>query len=131
MWNRTILGGAIGAAAIVMSLGGAASGFPGQSGAWATSWPAAALQPVQYRTWGYDPYWNRGYYGDGYYDEGPAEAVIGGIGAAVGAVGDAIAGPPGYYPGGYGPDECAARFRSYDPVSGTYLGYDGLRHPCP
>jgi hypothetical protein len=26
---------------------------------------------------------------------------------------------------------CAARFQSYDPASGTYLGYDGLRHPCP
>ncbi len=22
-------------------------------------------------------------------------------------------------------------YRSYDPGSGTYLGYDGLRHPCP
>ena len=26
---------------------------------------------------------------------------------------------------------CARRFRSYDPESGTYLGYDGMRHPCP
>jgi hypothetical protein len=26
---------------------------------------------------------------------------------------------------------CAQRFRSYDPASGTYLGYDGIRHPCP
>jgi hypothetical protein len=26
---------------------------------------------------------------------------------------------------------CRARFRSYDPSTGTYLGYDGLRHPCP
>ena len=26
---------------------------------------------------------------------------------------------------------CAARFHSYDAASGTYLGYDGLRHPCP
>ena len=26
---------------------------------------------------------------------------------------------------------CAQRFRSYDPGSGTYLGYDGQRHPCP
>jgi BA14K-like protein len=25
---------------------------------------------------------------------------------------------------------CAQRYRSYDPASGTYLGYDGLRHPC-
>jgi hypothetical protein len=125
MWNRTILGGAIATAAIVMSLGGPASGFPGQSGAPTTSGPAAAVQTVQYRTWGYDPYLNRGYYADGHYDEGPVEGVIGGV---VGAIGDAIAGP-GYYE--YGPNECAARFRSYDPVSGTYLGYDGLRHPCP
>jgi hypothetical protein len=26
---------------------------------------------------------------------------------------------------------CRQRFRSYDPASGTYLGYDGRRHPCP
>jgi hypothetical protein len=26
---------------------------------------------------------------------------------------------------------CAQRFKSYDPSSGTYLGYDGQRHPCP
>jgi hypothetical protein len=26
---------------------------------------------------------------------------------------------------------CMNRFKSYDPASGTYLGYDGLRHPCP
>jgi len=32
--------------------------------------------------------------------------------------------------GGYGA-WCAARFRSYDPASGTYLGFDGMRHPCP
>jgi hypothetical protein len=26
---------------------------------------------------------------------------------------------------------CARRYRSYDPASGTYLGFDGLRHSCP
>ena len=26
---------------------------------------------------------------------------------------------------------CVQRFRSYDLVSGTYLGRDGYRHPCP
>jgi hypothetical protein len=26
---------------------------------------------------------------------------------------------------------CAMRFKSYDPVTGTYLGYDGRLHPCP
>ena len=28
-------------------------------------------------------------------------------------------------------DECARRYRSFDRQSGTYLGYDGLRHYCP
>ena len=36
---------------------------------------------------------------------------------------------PGYGGGGVG--YCMQRFRSYDPASGTYLGYDGMRHPCP
>ena len=26
---------------------------------------------------------------------------------------------------------CVQRFRSYDLISGTYLGRDGYRHPCP
>lgn len=26
---------------------------------------------------------------------------------------------------------CMQRYRSYDPASGTFLGYDGMRHPCP
>ncbi len=26
---------------------------------------------------------------------------------------------------------CERTYRSYDPASGTYLGYDGFRHPCP
>ncbi|WP_348273207.1 BA14K family protein [Methylobacterium sp. yr668] len=25
---------------------------------------------------------------------------------------------------------CEAQFKSYDPTTGTYLGYDGKRHPC-
>jgi hypothetical protein len=42
--------------------------------------------------------------------------------------------PDGYVtvtPGTSDPGYCARRFRSYDPASGTYLGYDGVRHPCP
>jgi hypothetical protein len=54
-----------------------------------------------------DPY----YYGDTYYDE-PSVAVVPDSG------GDSVA-------------YCAQRFKSYDPASGTYLGYDGQRHPCP
>src|SRR5262245_38423151 len=44
-----------------------------------------------------------------------------------------------YPPGAYGPPPggddaiayCQQRFRSYDPGTGTYLGFDGARHPCP
>jgi hypothetical protein len=25
---------------------------------------------------------------------------------------------------------CSRRYRSFDPASGTYLGYDGYRHDC-
>jgi hypothetical protein len=29
-----------------------------------------------------------------------------------------------------GSNNCATRFHSYDPATGTYLGSDGRRHPC-
>ena len=81
---------------------------------------------------------------------GIAGAVIGGalLGATQPYYGPYGYGSYGYGPGygsyGYGPgyvvvpsygDDavayCQQRFRSYDPGSGTYLGFDGLRHPCP
>ena len=61
--------------------------------------------------YGYYGYPGPGYYGPGYY--GPAYVVA----------------PP--YVGGGAAAYCAQRYRSYDPYSGTYLGYDGYRHPCP
>jgi hypothetical protein len=74
----------------------------------------AASQPYGY-DYGYD-------YSPGYYNYGYAPGYS----------------SYGYAPGGYvesapGGDVayCAQRFRSYDPASGTYLGYDGYRHPCP
>lgn len=67
-----------------------------------------------------------------------AGAIIGGALASGSYYG------PGYYygPGPYYYDDyayspggsvayCEQRYRSYDPASGTYLGYDGVRHPCP
>jgi hypothetical protein len=42
---------------------------------------------------------------------------------------------PGYSYGYVGPSRdplwCEQHYRSYDPVSGTFMGYDGLRHRCP
>ncbi|MCW6508314.1 BA14K family protein [Lichenifustis flavocetrariae] len=74
-----------------------------------------------------------------------AGALIGGALAAQAApaygygygYGDpAYAGDPGYAyapvaPAGDDTAYCSQRYKSYDPSSGTYLGYDGLRHPCP
>jgi hypothetical protein len=73
-----------------------------------------------------------GYYGGGF----AAGAILGGLLAAPYYYG----GGPYYGPGpgyAYGPSRgdavayCMQRFRSYDPRSGTYLGNDGYRHPCP
>lgn len=71
--------------------------------------------------YGYGPYYPAPYYAPpppAYY--GPPPAVYGGPAPGYGApvAGDAVA-------------YCSQRYRSYDPASGTYLGYDGLRHPCP
>jgi hypothetical protein len=56
-------------------------------------------------------YYGPDYYSDNsYYDAGPEVAVVQGGGDA---------------------SYCAQRYKSWDPASGTYLGYDGQRHPCP
>jgi BA14K-like protein len=62
------------------------------------------------------------YYGDGDWDseEGPAMGVAGPVEVEAGAYDDAS-----------GEALCQARFRSYDPASGTYTTYDGDIVPCP
>ena len=74
----------------------------------------------------YDPYLydddpGRSYYVDRYYDPGPAYDAA------------PYRRAPAYADPDYVDveDYCIQRFRSYDPESGTYLGYDGYRHPCP
>jgi hypothetical protein len=109
---------------------------------------APSVDTVQYRRGHYAGY-RGGYRGRGYGGAGlgiAAGALIGG--AILGATQPygyrgygpgygyrpAYAYEPGYVavaPGGNEVAYCAQRFRSYDPGSGTYLGYDGLRHPCP
>ncbi|AMA57947.1 BA14K family protein [Bradyrhizobium sp. CCGE-LA001] len=60
--------------------------------------------------YGYGGYYDDPYYYGSYYDE-PSVAVV--------------------QDGGGDSAYCAQRYKSYDPASGTYLGYDGRRHPCP
>lgn len=114
---------------------------------------APSIETVQYRRgWGGGyrggPYrggvYRGGYRGGGYGGVGlglAAGALLGGaiIGAAqqpYGYYGSGYAHAPGYvavapYGGGDATAYCLQRFRSYDPRSGSYLGFDGFRHPCP
>jgi hypothetical protein len=64
---------------------------------------------------------SRPYYYDGPYGGPYAPAPVYGPGPGYGYYGD----------GGDAVAYCMSRFKSYDPRSGTYLGYDGYRHPCP
>lgn len=81
----------------------------------------------RWRRWGYRPgwRWRRGW---GWWGPAFATGVI---------VGGALAAPPYYYRRrpAYVYDDaiayCLRRFKSYDPYSMTYLGFDGRRHPCP
>jgi hypothetical protein len=72
-----------------------------------------AIAADSYAYYGGPAYYGPGYADDQYYDDGAVVAVA--------------PAPAGDDAGAY----CAQTYRSYDPASGTYLGYDGLRHPCP
>jgi BA14K-like protein len=91
----------------------------------------AAGSALAYGGYGYDYGYGPDYYGDSYaYDDGsyydPGYAVafdqpVVGVDQPV-AIDQPVVADASY---------CAQRYRSYDPASGTYLGFDGLRHPCP
>lgn len=90
-----------------------------------------------------NPYHHRpyyGYYGHRWHDNDTGAAVAAGIAGL--AVGTIIAGAansrPTYYAYSTAPQPwtpawyayCERKYRSFDPRSGTFLGYDGNRHYC-
>jgi len=87
------------------------------------------------------PFWAPGYYrgypgyayAPGYsYDDAYAYEPGYAYGTAPGyAYSPGYAYGQGYATGGRDDAYCSQRYRSYDPASGTYLGYDGVRHSCP
>ncbi len=100
--------------------GGGGPRFGGGGGGFIPGLAAGAIIGGAIASQGYGP----GYYGSPayapaptYYDDGDVDD---------GAV--AVAPPPG---GGDAVSYCMQTYRSYDPRSGTYLGNDGYRHPCP
>jgi len=134
-----LIGGLLGGAAGAI-IGGAAGGGRGAAlGAVIGGATGAIIAAEGQRRSGGYYYWRNGCYiqrPDGAY-----------IRVAPNYCGGPVAyGPPRYAPPppppyGYAPPPppryseavayCAQRYRSYDPVSQTFLGYDGLRHPCP
>ena len=85
---------------------------------------------VRYRGWHHGGWrrhgWHRGYgWGHGYYRRGPGLGAL----AAGAIIGSAMASSQAR--ASDAETYCEQRFKSYDPASGTYLGYDGERHACP
>jgi hypothetical protein len=87
------------------------------------------------RSWRGRSAYRRGYYGGRRYYRGRgyrrgyggAAVAAGVIGLAAGAAIASSARSSGYRTRSW----CAQRFKSYNPRTGTYLGYDGRRHACP
>jgi hypothetical protein len=81
------------------------------------------------------PYDGRRYYrGNGFGPVDAAAGVVGGTAATAGAIATApfrAFDNRDSYAMAQGDSYCAERYRSYDPASGTFMGYDGRRHPCP
>jgi hypothetical protein len=110
--------------------------------------PSMAVRPgPQFSGGGGGGYYRHGGGGGGFIPGAIAGAMIGGAIASGGGYYGAPGYPTNYYDDGYYVDGavavapapvddesdayCMQRYRSYDPNSGTYLGYDGYRHPCP
>jgi BA14K-like protein len=119
---------AIGSPAPAQEMGGATG--PG---------PQADYQGYTYDQGGYyDQGYRRSYDRRRYYrDNGPVGAAAGVVGGAAETAG-AVATAPfrafdnrDSYAMAQGDTYCAQRYRSYDPASGTFMGYDRQRHPCP
>jgi BA14K-like protein len=83
--------------------------------------PAARVQLAQY----HHHHHHHHHHGGGFFPGFAIGAAIGGLMAA------APPPPPPRYYDGRSVEWCLHHYRSYDPNSGTYLGYDGYRHPCP
>jgi hypothetical protein len=76
---------------------------------------AAGLAAGSALGYGYGGYYDPNYYDDGYASNDPG--YDGHSDSVVSSDADAA--------------YCAQHYSSYDPASGTYLGNDGLVHPCP
>jgi hypothetical protein len=96
--------------------GGGGGGYRRGGGGFIPGAVAGAVIGGAIATQGYGYYGGPGYYAPGYYDDQYYDD--GAVAVAPGGGDDAVA-------------YCMQTYRSYDPQSGTYMGIDGYRHPCP
>jgi BA14K-like protein len=95
--------------------------------------PARTYYDQGYRDQGY---WddNAGYRDDGFAPLDAAAGVVNGAVNTAGAIATApfraMDGDRSYAMMQGDASYCAQRYRSFDPQSGTFMGYDGRRHPC-
>jgi BA14K-like protein len=132
-------------AAGIVSLAGAASALPGAGGLALENTVPSNVESVRWGGRGFGPgafvagailggallaprFYGPRYYGPGPYYYGPGPYVDPGyVDPGYADPGPYSADPTGGDPVAY----CLQRFKSYDPRSRTYLGYDNFRHPCP
>lgn len=123
-----LLAAAFVAVSASLPMAGTASAAPVAKNA--ISAPAGDFLNVRWRGgWRHHGYYGHRGWRNGYYHRGPGFGpALGGL-AAGAIIGGAIANSNAQ--AANSDAYCSRRFRSYDPASGTYLGYDGNRHPCP
>jgi hypothetical protein len=119
---QDILGGALLGGAAGALIGGAVGGGRGAAiGAVIGSGTGAVIAAEGQRR---GAYW---YHNNGCYVQRPDGSFV--------PVSPAYCGGPAYAPArpvaGDPVAYCMQRYRSYDPRSGTYMGHDGFRRPCP
>lgn len=128
--TNMLFGAALIATSVALPMAGPSLASPLLSKSGLTTAATSVVTDVRWRGG-----WRRhGHYGHdgwrhGYYRRGPGWGpALGGL-AAGAIIGGAIANSNAR--AADGDAYCANRYRSYDPASGTYLGYDGNRHACP
>ena len=122
---QDVLGGALLGGAAGALIGGAVGGGRGAAiGAIIGGGTGAAIAAEGQRR---GAYW---YYNNGCYAQRPDGSYV--VVAPSYCGGPAYAAPPPPRPvASDAVAYCMQRYRSYDPASGTYMGNDGIRRPCP
>ncbi|MCX5516065.1 hypothetical protein C3941_20860 [Kaistia algarum] len=92
-------------------------------------WRGPGYYPPRYRGWN-----GPGYYRGSYYNDPGAALAAGVIGLAAGAMIGSAINQPRYAAPQYGGNDyiayCSQRYRSFNPATGTFTGYDGRKYRC-